>query len=161
MALKRVKRLMFIVMLAGAMFSNGCDPRLAGQILMAVSQGLMMANMGVMSQVQQPNRGTMVGNQNVQWPYGGFKPEVVRDSTFFTFDDNGNPMKNREFFFNDGGSVGMGTSISLDELPGVKGAMAQAGEQAVGDYKSNMTFGEGLGNLVTGAKNGLSSLFGR
>ena len=151
---------MAVVMIGGALIANGCDAKMASQILSTINQGLMMANMGVMAQIPQPNRGTMVDGQRMQWPYGGFKPEVVRDSTFYTFDQDGNPMRNREFFFNDGSSIGMGSSIPIQELPGVKGAMVQAGDKAVTDYKNNMTAGEGIKNAYTGIKNGVKGFVG-
>ena len=152
--------MMAVVMIGGALIANGCDAKMAQQILSSISQGLMLANMGVMAQIPQPNRGTMVDSQPMQWPYGGFKPEVVGDSTFYTFDDNGNPMRNHEFFFNDGSFLGFGTSVPIKELPGVDRALTQAGDRAVTDYKNNMTPGEGMKNAYTGVKNGVTGFFG-
>ena len=165
MNISQLKRLMAVALLSAVVFGNGCDPRMASEILNVVMQGMMMANqIGAMAQMSSPSQGSIVNTAPVHWVNGGITPpQVVKTNTFYEMDDKGNAIKRDINLLNNGATKVDVKRTALSNIKPVRRygdrRFAQGEAQGHNNFVTKSSWGEYLSGFGTKAWNGINSWF--
>lgn len=167
MNISQLKRLMAVALLSAVVFGNGCDPRMASEILNVVMQGMMMANqIGAMAQMSSPSQGSIVNSAPVHWVNGTLKaPEAVKTNTFYEVDSKGNTIRRDVILRSDGSVIEKVGLQKLSEVAPVKGLLQDTYADAFNsghklgqkkgerDFVKDATLWDGVRTLGSGINN--------